>query len=88
MEVYTQYSQTVCVLKFFGIHSRTGENYLKMLHIYVVPYLAVNFPDINQPGQILSTIRIHHDGVGSCYFRVVRNFLNKKFSNRWIARSY
>lgn len=95
-ENHTQYPQKVNV--WAGIignriigpaflnETLNGERYLTFLQEDLIPYLAVQFPNENDPDLPDNRVWFQQDGAPPHYALPVRRYLNEIFPNRWIGR--
>lgn len=71
---------------FFFDGNLTGDQYLQFLQNELIPTLAANFPNINQPNLPEASIWFQQDGAPPHFARQVREYLNTVFPERWIGR--
>lgn len=96
MEANTQYPQKVNVWagivgnRIIGPHffvgTLGGEQYLDFLQFELIPALAVLFPNAQDPDSPNPGIWLQQDGAPPHYARLVREYLEQIFPNRWIGR--
>lgn len=96
MEAQTQYPEKVNVWAgivgnnilgpFFIEGTLTAEQYLEMLQNDIVPAIVALYPDNQNPQIPNNLIWFQQDGAPPHYARIVRDYLDTIFLNRWIGR--
>lgn len=96
MECHTQFPQKVNVWvgivgtsivgPFFIEGTLNSVNYLDLLQNYIIPNLTALYPNGENPNIPADSIWFQQDGAPPHYSRIVRDYLNNIFPNRWIGR--